>query len=309
MVLSDKTNLHGFATVQVSSPMTKSLGLPFSPASNLLIKQLDLEKIPPPTPTTEDILTSREALSLIGEMEMETISPAEILLHPGVLPFFSAYEIGRLTQLSNYFRTEITDNAHAAAWYNACTNFSSTYKLYLPVVRLSEDKDSWRSIFFSLLLVSKRKWADTNDDDAAPAQDFKINVAARFRPGERKEKAVLLPLHQRLKLLRKQRREAQAGGEHEYVMLGEKMPEEFLDPLMGNLMLSPVKLPTSGKVVDRKVILAHLKRDPRDPFNNISLDMSMLISDVELKEKISEFNDKKKVNNKDNNNDNFKVAR
>ncbi|RTG89442.1 ubiquitin conjugation factor E4 A [Schistosoma bovis] len=35
-------------------------------------------------------------------------------------------------------------------------------------------------------------------------------------------------------------------------------PDEFIDPIMGCLMEDPVKLPTSGKIVDRKTIYRHL---------------------------------------------------
>ena len=35
-------------------------------------------------------------------------------------------------------------------------------------------------------------------------------------------------------------------------------PSEFLDPLMNTLMRNPVRLPTSGTVMDRAVIAQHL---------------------------------------------------
>lgn len=37
-------------------------------------------------------------------------------------------------------------------------------------------------------------------------------------------------------------------------------PEEFLDPIMGTLMVDPVKLPTSNTSIDRAVIARHLLR-------------------------------------------------
>lgn len=37
-------------------------------------------------------------------------------------------------------------------------------------------------------------------------------------------------------------------------------PEEFLDPIMGTLMVDPVKLPTSNTNMDRAVIARHLLR-------------------------------------------------
>lgn len=37
-------------------------------------------------------------------------------------------------------------------------------------------------------------------------------------------------------------------------------PDEFLDPIMGTLMKDPVKLPTSGNIVDRAIISRHILR-------------------------------------------------
>jgi len=42
--------------------------------------------------------------------------------------------------------------------------------------------------------------------------------------------------------------------EREEELMGEA-PEEFVDPIMQTLMLDPVKLPSSGVIVDRKVPL------------------------------------------------------
>ncbi|KAH8874039.1 Ubiquitin conjugation factor E4 A [Schistosoma japonicum] len=53
-------------------------------------------------------------------------------------------------------------------------------------------------------------------------------------------------------------------------------PDEFIDPIMGYLMDDPVKLPTSGHVVDRKTIYRHLLNDSTDPFNRQPLAMSQV---------------------------------
>lgn len=39
-----------------------------------------------------------------------------------------------------------------------------------------------------------------------------------------------------------------------------KAPEEFLDPVTQEIMLDPVELPTSGKIMDRANIIRHLLR-------------------------------------------------
>lgn len=40
----------------------------------------------------------------------------------------------------------------------------------------------------------------------------------------------------------------------------EDAPDEFCDPIMGEVMEDPVRLPTSNKIVDRKTIYRHLLR-------------------------------------------------
>lgn len=67
------------------------------------------------------------------------------------------------------------------------------------------------------------------------------------------------------------------------------IPEEFLDPIMSSLMRNPVKLPTSGKVMDRAVISRILLSDKSDPFNRKLLTEDMLEDDVDLKKRILEF--------------------
>merc|ERR1711971_773055 len=66
----------------------------------------------------------------------------------------------------------------------------------------------------------------------------------------------------------------------------EDAPDEFIDPMMCELMEDPVLLPTSGKVMDRKHITRHLLSTPNDPFNRMTLTEEMLKPEVALKEKI-----------------------
>ena len=73
--------------------------------------------------------------------------------------------------------------------------------------------------------------------------------------------------------------------EEEEEEMGEA-PEEFLDPLMMSVMDDPVRLPTSGHIVDRSVILQHLLNDKHDPFSRQPLTEEMLEPQPELKAKI-----------------------
>ncbi|XP_050424962.1 ubiquitin conjugation factor E4 B [Adelges cooleyi] len=70
-------------------------------------------------------------------------------------------------------------------------------------------------------------------------------------------------------------------------------PEEFRDPLMDTLMDDPVILPSSGKIMDRPVIIRHLLNSQTDPFNRQPLTEDDLTPADELKLKIQNWKIKK----------------
>lgn len=69
----------------------------------------------------------------------------------------------------------------------------------------------------------------------------------------------------------------------------ESIPEEYLDPILFNLMIDPVRLPSSHMIVDRATIQAHLLNDPHDPFNRQPLRIEEVESMSELRNEIEEF--------------------
>ena len=68
-----------------------------------------------------------------------------------------------------------------------------------------------------------------------------------------------------------------------------EIPEEFMDPLVNEVMKDPVMLPSSKMIVDRTTIIKYMLNDPIDPFNRSPLTKDMLVPVPELKEKIQEF--------------------
>ncbi|KAI0901137.1 ubiquitin conjugation factor E4 [Annulohypoxylon nitens] len=70
--------------------------------------------------------------------------------------------------------------------------------------------------------------------------------------------------------------------------LGE-IPEEFEDPLLGDLMTDPVMLPSSRKIIDRSTIVQQLLSNPRDPFNRQPLKIEEVIPVDDLRERIKEW--------------------
>ena len=69
--------------------------------------------------------------------------------------------------------------------------------------------------------------------------------------------------------------------------LASEAPDEFLDQLMYTIMRDPVRLPTSGNILDRLTISQHLLNDETDPFNRQPLNIGMIEPMAELKARIS----------------------
>ncbi|ORY77296.1 ubiquitin elongating factor core-domain-containing protein [Protomyces lactucae-debilis] len=75
--------------------------------------------------------------------------------------------------------------------------------------------------------------------------------------------------------------------------LGE-VPDEFLDPLMGEIMVDPVILPASKTVIDRGTIKRHLLNDATDPFNRTPLKLEDVIPADDVRAAIEAFRASKK---------------
>lgn len=74
---------------------------------------------------------------------------------------------------------------------------------------------------------------------------------------------------------------------HLLVQAHSEVPDEFLDPITCALMDNPVRLPTSGKVMDHSTIARHLLSDAKDPFNRAPLTIEDVIPDDDLKQRIT----------------------
>jgi hypothetical protein len=57
-------------------------------------------------------------------------------------------------------------------------------------------------------------------------------------------------------------------------------PDEFLDPLLSTLMRDPVRLPTSGNIVDRSTIAQHLLNDETGALRATRYEMHDTILDM-----------------------------
>ena len=75
----------------------------------------------------------------------------------------------------------------------------------------------------------------------------------------------------------------------EKITESEDIPDDFLDPITGQIMKDPVRLPISGKIVNRITIIKHLLNDTTDPFNRQPLTKEEVIEMPELKQQVKEF--------------------
>ncbi len=82
---------------------------------------------------------------------------------------------------------------------------------------------------------------------------------------------------------------ATAQAEDEELDLEDGAPDEFLDPMMFTLMTDPVRLPTSGTIMDRQHIARALLDNPQDPFSRQPLTAAQLEPEVDLKARIDAY--------------------
>lgn len=68
-----------------------------------------------------------------------------------------------------------------------------------------------------------------------------------------------------------------------------EIPDQYLDPIMAEIMEDPVLLPTSNNIMDRKVIERHIMSNDDDPFNRAHLSVKDLVPQEELRKEIFEF--------------------
>ena len=67
------------------------------------------------------------------------------------------------------------------------------------------------------------------------------------------------------------------------------IPDEYLDPMMADIMIDPVMLPASKTIMDRKTIQRIIMSDDHDPYTRDPLKMEDLIPQPELKAEIEAF--------------------
>lgn len=182
-------------------------------------------------------------------------------------------------------------------WRSLCNSYFFYAGVYSFIAAAPFVRMDYKKYFFSELWSIRDKWElSSSENGASSGQEYKIRVANRFRPGVISSEKVCLPLHQFLKVKRHQKQQQNKAATEEgdsSLLVGEADPEEFVDPLLGTLMKDPVRLGTSGRVVDRAVAVQCVLRGGRDPFDGQRLTAAMLVPQPELAERILEFRRRK----------------
>lgn len=213
----------------------------------------------------------------------------EILLLPSVIRFLDFQALCGLPFLCRTARrcvNQIPDDV--GYWLACCHAYVQHNGLFMRTDEGMLLKNA-RKYFFEELLIAKYKWdcldeAEGNNN----IQTFKIKVSCRFRPGDRGQQNMNLPLHQFLKVKREARaKERLQLKESSGLLVGEADPVEFLDPFLGYLMREPVLLQSSGKICERAIAVQCILRGSKDPFNGERLTREMIVPQLELSSRIS----------------------
>ncbi|MEC8392891.1 MAG: U-box domain-containing protein, partial [Actinomycetota bacterium] len=174
---------------------------------------------------------------------------------------------------------EIGSEFYPSLWETCC----SQYGLYHPI----DGKVDLERLKNELWPHAKKKWGSGEGiTDIKAGESFNVNVMARMRPGRLGTDKVNLPLHQFLKLKRRENlkaREAQKeeNSEVKKNYLGEEDPEEFVCPFTQTLMREPVLLTHCNRVVDRSIVA-----QGRDPWTGRRISPSSIVHQPELQRAI-----------------------
>ena len=155
---------------------------------------------PEPEPDEGPQLIEREAVPEYIPLELRglpewngSVSLLDALVAHG-MPGLSVADIRGLARVCKVFKRDMDDDE---VWRLSCAALATQHGLYAP-----SDSVHWRTLFFDTLWPARGKWKGV---EASEATGFRIRVCARLRPRKHisNKEGLVLPLHQRLKLLKR----------------------------------------------------------------------------------------------------------
>ncbi|KAI8381300.1 ubiquitin elongating factor core-domain-containing protein [Radiomyces spectabilis] len=201
----------------------------------------------------------RQAQSYVA-LGNETVRMLKYLTSEVVMPFLVNEIVDRLAAMLDYNLsqlvgpkcTELKVKNREKYHFRPRTLLSDIIDIYLNlntttfIEAVARDGRSYRKEYFSKAASILSKHGLKHQDHIAALEQFVNRVEEAIKLGVEEEEE-----------------------------LGD-VPDEYLDPIFFTLMEDPVLLPTSGVIVDRSTIRAHLLGDTRDPFNRAPLSMEMV---------------------------------
>jgi len=149
-------------------------------------------KPPPAPPSACDRERERER----SEGRLEVL--CSTMAHPNVMRQCGWRHVVRLRATSATLKSWIETGEDAWKTLSAC--LADEAGLYMPVEAPECASGKWKNYFFDHLFPARHKW----DLESLRISDHKIRVAVRFKAGAQRDRQLLvLPLHQRLKMLKK----------------------------------------------------------------------------------------------------------
>ncbi len=240
---------------------------------------------------------NQESCQLVSQSHYERSNFGKLLFFPSLVSHLDFQSLCTLPLINKALAADIRDRPEMYGYWQAmCCAFARHAGLH--TYSFFELLESPKRYFFSELWLSRKKWNQGDVNETSVGESFKVKVVCRFRPGERTDDRFSLPLHQFLKLRRKQLSAASAASlslssaanaSENAVFVGAVDPEEFVDPFLGVLMRDPVLLLSSGRVVERAVAMQCLQRNSRDPFTETVLSADMIIPQPVLAARIAEW--------------------
>ena len=220
---------------------------------------------------------TKGALKMVEKVYFEMLMTlSEEIVEPFLVPKL----LPRMAQMLNYFLDCLANSQRSRAF-----NVSSELKEKLefrPQVLLCAVVGVFahfsRDAGFAQAIAAEERFGKAVQGNLASAAEIvRRPICVQARP----EVSVLAPL-----LVAFKQRVAAAAAQLSAEDFSDLAPDVFLDPIVYTLMADPVRLPTSGQIMDRASIERHLASDEQDPFNRKHLTKEMLVPHDGLRQHI-----------------------
>lgn len=188
-----------------------------------------------------------------------------------VEPFLVPKLLPRMAQMLNYF-LDCLANPQRSRAFNVSAKLKATLD-FRPAVLLCAVVGvfahfSGNAAFAQAIAAEERFGKAVECNLTSAAEIVRRPICVQAHP----EVSVLAP-----KLVSFKQRVAAAAAQLSAEDFSDIAPDVFLDPIVYTLMADPVRLPTSGQIMDRSSIERHLASDEQDPFNRKRLTKDMLV--------------------------------